>query len=133
MAILSCFAITLVQADDACRQVPLTKHEMELSITKTQATFTAMIFLPDIEDTKGEFCGFWLHQELTNNVKHQFYGYRGSNSYISLNPEISDAGLTINIENTKQWVQKGQLGKESFAGVIPVGKYSISKLKSHNE
>jgi hypothetical protein len=125
--------VSHAQADNSCSQEGLTKYDLVLTINETQVTYSAIIFLPNFASVKGEFCGFWLHKELTNNMKHRYYGYKDSNSYISLNPEISDTGLSINLASTNRWVQQGNLGKESFAGVTPVGNYSISTIKSHNK
>lgn len=125
--ILGFIVVTSSHADEVCVQNNLKEYELILSIKETKESYSAQIFLPSIQKINGEFCGFWLHQELTNNTKHQYYGYMDSNAYISLNPEISDAGFTIDIANINQWAQEGQLGAESYAGVVPVGKYKIVK------
>jgi hypothetical protein len=127
ITILSLLVTFSSQADELCAHDNLNEYEFILSIEDTKEIYIAQIFLPDIKKTNGKFCGFWLHKELTNNIKHQYYGYKDSNAYISLNPEIYDSGLTINISNSNQWAQEGQLGKESYAGIIPVGKYKIVK------
>ncbi len=127
LIVVLCFfiSVSISHASEICTQDNLKEYDFILSTNKIKENHSAKIFLPSIQKINGEFCGFWLHKKLTGNIKHQYYGYKGSNIYISLNPEISDAGLTINIANTDQWPQEGSLGRESMAGIIPIGKYRI--------
>jgi hypothetical protein len=112
-------------AETKCDISNLQEFKLNLVFSKNNESYSAKIFLPDINKTSGEFCGYWFHEKLTNNVNHQLYGYKDNNSYITLTPEIYDNGLSLRLSNNSQWVQEGTLGQPSVAGIIKIGVYSI--------
>ena len=111
-------------AGEKCTFDNLTEYSLILSVTETKKKYLTKIYLPNIKKINGEFCGFWINKELTNNINHQYYGFKDTNSYITLNPELNDIGLGINLTNNDQWTQEGPLIKRGIAGAV-IGTYKI--------
>jgi len=110
-------------ADD-CDINTLNEYKIILTDNSIQKDFEGKIYLPNLKSIKGEFCGFWLQEKLTNNKVHQLTGYLDNHLNITLNPEAHDLGFALDFDNTNTWLQQGTLIKRGIAG-IKIGTFKI--------
>lgn len=123
--IILLFGLSLpILAADKCALEGLKEYDFIFVVDRTSEVYSSKIYLPDIEKVRGEFCGYWSNSKLTNNKKHQFYGYKDDHSYITLSPETPDQGFGIKLRNNSQWVQSGELEEMGYASHV-VGSYKI--------
>ena len=108
-----------------CLSTDLKSYGITFFFTQTKEKYEGIIELLQISKLEEEFCGFWYQAELSDGRRHEYYGYKQKSIYISLHPEIADAGLALSFNEESKWEQKGLLGRESLAGVIEMGGFTI--------
>ena len=99
-----------------------------ITFTFNENKYIGIIYLPNNNHIKTEFCGFWNQAKLTEGKNQEFYGYNGESSYIYLDPGMNDAGFMININISNEWPQEGHLNANSYTGYSKIGAYSIEAM-----